>query len=457
MWVRVCVLLGMIAAGENERAEYRALLNKHKMHAMDGLQLLGDTPQERLVEWIKAVKNNDVSSVKYMLEHYNLDPLETPSGSEPQYRSEEWKKIEARHLEKSTGLETPVRSDLDCAGCAMMEAVNTDNPEMISVLLKKVKVDNKRYHEQMLQVFTHSMDEGKLHALACLLKERSIPKTAPFDNVLLYAQRHRLFAPLYLLNKEKETPYFFQQHWKDVDVFVGEAEECEWRAQQSQYPATVYHKPSLEYDELWAPDHADPADTQQIHLLVWITNVKNGNVSRVKAMIKRDHLDPFERPSDDGKMTQQNCAMMEAVRKQDDGMIRALCQGCNVNLGGDQMLQVLRDGMHENTLFSLALILMMRPSTADSLRSYAADNGLWASEWLLALAQRQPGYLQEHWGKIGQVLDKAEGVAEEKGRSLNKRVARVHPRNAPVQVPESEDPRLAENRMWQMMVPEDPE
>jgi len=463
--VCVCVLLGMVEAGsaQESEAKYKALLKQTKMDAMGGLGFLGESDQEHLIVWIKAVKRNDVHAVSDMLSRYNMDPFETLLGSEPQFRSEEWKKIEDRHPEdkKSAGLGTQVRSGLDCAGCAMMEAVYTDNPEMIDVLLKKVEVDNKRHDEQMLQVFTHCMDEDRLHALAFLLMKRSIPKTGGDDNVLLYAKRHHLFASLYLLEKEEDSPHFFQENWKNVDDLVGEAEECEWRARQELYPATVHHKASPEYDDLWAQDHAHPADTQEVHLRVWIDAIKRGNVHRVESMVGRYRLDPFEHLSDD-RMTPQYCAMMEAVRTQNVDVIRVLCKVCNVDLGGEQMLQMLRVGMDEGKLLSLALIIMMRPATAGSLRSYATEHGLWASDWLLERTQRQPGFLKEHWGKIGQVLDKAEEIAEEKGTALNKRVARVHgpdhpPRDAPVRVPESEDPRFAENHMWQIMLPEGPD
>jgi hypothetical protein len=154
--------------------------------------------------------------------------------------------------------------------------------------------------------------------------------------------------------------------------------------------------------------------------------------------------------------------MMEAVRTQNTDVIGVLFKIPNVRLGGDQMFQVLRTGMQEHKLISLAWIIMVRPGCAvlkesrqgmDTLLSYAGENALWASEWLLGLALREPGYLKQHWEHIGEVLDKAEKFAEEKGRSCMKRIALVHPGDARVQVPESEDARFAENGMWQMFIP----
>lgn len=443
------------------------------MDAMHGLSLSGESHQEILVQFIKAVKNKDVRMVEVMLSHYNMDPFETPPGSQPKERSREWEKIEDRHLEKNKPAEwaTHDHPDWDCAGCAMMEAVNQDDPQMLRMLFGKVEVHNERHDEQILQVFRHSMDERKLHALAFLLKERSIPKTAPDLHtrtpLVLYAKRHRLMAPQYLIEKEENEPHFFEENWGHVNELVRQAEECERRVEQilSQPKADhekSRHDPSRAGDDLWAQDayRDHPSHAHDGLLRSWIGAVKQSSVSQVQEMTTRYGLDPFERPSgldpserpSGATRTPRGCAMMEAVRTQNTDVIGVLCNIPNAMLGGDEMLHVLKTGMDEHKLMSLAWIIMERPALAglvdrkqgvDSLRSYAVDHGLWASEWLLGLALRQPGYLKQHWKHIGVVLDKAEKIAEEKVRSLNKRV----------QVPESEDARFAENGMWQIVIP----
>ena len=237
----------------SEYADALARLNRVKLQALG----LGASKEQHLVEWIDAVKQMDVDVVREMRDRYELDPFEVPPGYKPKHRSEAWHSAEMAHLKLNEDLGTYNSTRIEggnCAGCAMMEAVRTDNTALIGVLLEKdgVPLEKGLYGAEMLQVFRDAMDEGKLHALAFLLKERSTPKTGAYKNVLLYATRHHLFASQFLLLQEAHKPCFFRDHWDDR-ALIGET------LQQAKDFETDKQKRLISHDAARQPQGRNPS------------------------------------------------------------------------------------------------------------------------------------------------------------------------------------------------------
>jgi hypothetical protein len=153
---------------------------------------------------INAVKNRDLYTVERLFDSYpDLDPMKRPK----------------------TGMEVIDYSDMarpqvpPCqyyGDCAVMEGIRTENLLILDMLLTRTPKWVGSGGMDFLKLVETGIQEGKLNALACILRGKGYPQVTGWDTeydhvdyAMKCADRQKQKGAAHLLRLERDTPGYF--------------------------------------------------------------------------------------------------------------------------------------------------------------------------------------------------------------------------------------------------------
>ena len=113
--------------------------------------------------------------------------------------------------------------------CAIMEAINTQNIDILDVLLTRAPGWKGEPGILLLELVSAGVKGGKLKALAFILKVKGYPivtgfrNSEPVDYVMNDANKIKQNGAIYLLRLERSNPGYFRDNWVHIDEIISDA------------------------------------------------------------------------------------------------------------------------------------------------------------------------------------------------------------------------------------------
>ena len=147
---------------------------------------------------IDAVRRSDLHAVELLFnENPDLDPMKCPK----------------------TG-----------GDCAVMKGIETENLAILDILLTRTPQWVGQDGKDLAQLVARGILQGKLYALACIMRRKGYPHVTGFSPEFDYidysmgvAEWNRIEGAKYLLGLEKYNPWYFRDRWGDIKCLIAHA------------------------------------------------------------------------------------------------------------------------------------------------------------------------------------------------------------------------------------------
>jgi len=194
-----------IEANPSETAEFECLMKKLLKERTELEESNKDEAQKVLKKFIHAVNENDSNLVSRMLKENDLDPMQGPVEGKEDIDMGDGGRIQRPRYGSS----------------ALLVAILSQNRNLLDILLENVPDE---WPEKLQQLFRKAMEEGKLYAVACILRHKKYPVCGG-TCIKRFAEIHELWGAHYLLGLELEESGYFMNHWSEILSIVDFAEQ----------------------------------------------------------------------------------------------------------------------------------------------------------------------------------------------------------------------------------------